>query len=269
MTGPLRVGLFLLALVVLAAAAAAVGRAVGPLERPVEAGHGVEEGAHGAPTARVAGLSAAAHGFRLVPERRQFQTVGHRVVFAFRIDGAKQFDVIHARRMHLIVVRRDLQHFQHLHPRLREGTWSVPIRFPAPGWYRAFADFSSGGRRAVLATDVFVPGDWDPRPVRNLYTPTTLAGPFLVALARSAGGFRFTIWRDGSTLVSPDPYLGARGHLVVLRARDLAYIHAHPHGDALEFETELPGAGEYGLFLEFASGGRVRTAVFGLEEAPK
>ena len=45
--------------------------------------------------------------------------------------------------MHLIVVRRDLTGYQHLHPTMTpDGTWRVPLTLPDPGVWRAYADFT-------------------------------------------------------------------------------------------------------------------------------
>ena len=49
--------------------------------------------------------------------------------------------------MHLIVVRRDLTGFQHLHPTTSDvGTCSVELRLASAGSYRVFADFKRNGR---------------------------------------------------------------------------------------------------------------------------
>ena len=54
--------------------------------------------------------------------------------------------------MHLIVVRRDMSGFQHLHPRLgADGRWTTPLTIPEAGSYRVFADFKAGGKNRTLA----------------------------------------------------------------------------------------------------------------------
>ena len=80
------------------------------------------------------------------------------------------------------------------------------------------------------------------------------------------GELAFTISRAGRP-VAVQPYLGADGHLVALRAGDLAYLHVHPRqtpgsGGAIRFMTEYPSAGRYRLFLQFKHGGRIHTAAF-------
>jgi hypothetical protein len=90
-----------------------------------------------------------------------------------------------------------------------------------------------------------------------------------VAGAGRAGQERelsFTVTRGGKP-VGVEPYLGADGHLVVLRQGDLAYLHAHPieeegGGGPIRFMVEYPSAGRYRLFLQFQHEGRVHTAEF-------
>ncbi|NKX51639.1 hypothetical protein HER39_13910, partial [Arthrobacter deserti] len=40
------------------------------------------------------------------------------------------------------------------------------------------------------------------------------------------------VTRGGQPVKTLEPYLGAYGHLVALRAGDLAYLHVHPEGAA-------------------------------------
>jgi hypothetical protein len=74
-----------------------------------------------------------------------------------------------------------------------------------------------------------------------------------------------------------EPYLGAYGHLVALRAGDLAYLHVHPEGEepaagqlsgpSVTFSAEAPTAGRYLLYLDFQVDGKVHTATFTVEAA--
>jgi hypothetical protein len=64
----------------------------------------------------------------------------------------------HEKQLHLIVVRRDMVAFQHVHPVLdSSGIWSVPVDFSREGDYRVFADFvPAGGEPLTLGADVQV-----------------------------------------------------------------------------------------------------------------
>jgi hypothetical protein len=118
----------------------------------------------------VRGLAVAEHGLRVVvedPELRRGATERLRFrVVDERGATVRDFDVEHAKRMHLIVARRDLTGFQHLHPEMdANGTWSTPLKLDEAGSYRIFADFSKDGEATTLAADLRVDGDADLRPL--------------------------------------------------------------------------------------------------------
>jgi hypothetical protein len=232
-------------------------------------------GGHGGEMAQdpVRGLAVNDGGMTLRLERTEIAR-GVPTRLRFRIVGAggapvRDFEVEHERRLHLIVARRDLTGFQHLHPtRGRDGTWTTSLTLPDAGSYRVFADFKRDGRNTTLASDLSVDGavDWRPLPAAS---PTAAAGDGYsvrlsspVARAGRDSELRFTVLRGGKP-VKTEPYLGAGGHLVALREGDLAFLHVHPMEDTgTAFETRFPSAGRYRLFLQFKDGGKVRTAAF-------
>jgi hypothetical protein len=234
-----------------------------------EPAHGMgaeEEGGHGAkaPDA-IRGLAVSDDGHALELERTTARA-GKRFELAFRItgrDGAtvSDFDVEHTKRMHVIIVRRDLTGFQHVHPVQRpDGSWTVPVALPDPGTYRVFADFSTQDEPRTLGADLTVDGaaDAHPLPAPNRTVTTDGLDVRLTAEGEELG---FEVTRDGAP-VAVDDYLGAKGHLVALREGDLAFLHVHPDEDRLRFMAELPTAGRYRLFLQFQVDGEVHTAAF-------
>ena len=184
----------------------------------------------------------------------------------------RDFDVEHTKRMHLVVVRRDMTGFQHLHPtQAADGTWSVPATLRDAGSYRVFADFSVDGRAHTLADEITVDGTVRsqplPAPVRSVDVDGLRVR--LTEGATRAGGesrLAFTVTRRGKPVAVED-YLGAKGHLVTLRRGDLAFLHVHPDERSLRFMAEFPTAGTYRLFLQFQTDGRVHTAAFTQEVA--
>ena len=255
-----------------------VGAVAGGVLDPSAPGGEVASGSMGHGGAEMAmpvrGLAVAADGTRLVldtPQLRHNRTQQLR----FRIvddngDAVRSFDVEHTKRMHVIVVRRDLTGFQHLHPTMAaDGTWSVPVRIADAGSYRVFADFSRDDKPQTLATDLRVDGAAN---LRSLPAPATVAtsdGGYEVRLAEGAARageeshLRFDITKDGRP-VAVEPYLGAGGHLVALRDGDLAFLHVHPTGDerSTEFDATFPTTGAYRLFLQFQVDGVVQTVAF-------
>ena len=238
-------------------------------------GHAAEAEAEAAP---VRGLAASAGGLTLALQRSELpRDVATTLRFRIEDDSGapvRDFAVEHTKRMHLIVVRRDLTGFQHLHPTMsKSGTWSARLTLPAAGSYRVFADFKHEDRNETLAADLNVGGAFDPVALPAVADRATTAGGYAVSVdaARPRAGrdtdVSFTVTRGGRP-VAVEPYLGARGHLVALRASDLAYLHVHPTESAagdpgrVRFATEFATAGRYRLFLQFKHEGRVRTAAF-------
>jgi hypothetical protein len=172
--------------------------------------------------------------------------------------------------MHVIVVRRDLTGFQHVHPTMAtDGTWSVPLRIADAGSYRVFADFSRDDEPQTLATDLRVDGaaDLQPLPVPALVARSKDGYDVRLAEGAARAGeeshLRFSITKDGRP-VAVEPYLGAGGHLVALREGDLAFLHVHPTGDerSTAFDATFPTTGAYRLFLQFQVDGVVQTVAF-------
>ncbi|MFE9692607.1 hypothetical protein [Micromonospora sp. NPDC005806] len=203
--------------------------------------------------------------------------------FAFRITGpdgrpVTRYDVAHDKRMHLIVARRDLSGFRHVHPELAaDGTWRVASPLAGPGVWRAFADFTpTGGEPLTLGVDVTVPGPLTEHPLPPPATSSTVDGYTVTLTGAPQPGrtsrLTLTVSRDGRPVTDLQPYLGAYGHLVALRQGDLAYLHVHPEGapgdgrtpagPAVAFAAEVPSAGTYRLYLDFRHGDAVHTAEF-------
>ncbi|MFC6011748.1 hypothetical protein [Nocardia lasii] len=275
---------FTLGLAVVFGGALTVGALVGP-EPGEPAGH--DE--HAAPSEELpGGLLASDQGYTLVLDQPN-TTAAAQVPTSFRILDAGGAPVTkyvnsHDKDLHLIVVRRDLVGFQHVHPVLdAAGTWTVPLNLSRAGDYRVYADFTpEGGPNLTLGADLRVAGNYD---VQALPAPaaTTQVGEYTVALngtvaPGTASKVTLSVSRAGAPVTDLEPYLGAYGHLVALRAADLAYLHVHPEGTpgdgstpagpGIDFVVNAPSAGDYRLFLDFQHGGVVRTAEFTLKVDP-
>jgi hypothetical protein len=220
----------------------------------------------------VRGLAIAADGMRVVVDDAELRR-GREETLSFRIEDARgqivrDFDVEHEKRMHLILARRDLTGFQHLHPeQAADGSWHTPVRLDDAGSYRLFADFSHDGENQTLATDLRVDGPADLLPLPEPAATAVSDGGYDVRLDAGAArpgqeaDLRFTITKDGEP-VRTEPYLGAGGHLVALRDGDLAFLHVHPMDDSVRFVATFPTEGRYRLFLQFEHDGRVHTVAF-------
>lgn len=215
------------------------------------------EEAHGEEMTTPAGLAVEQDGYRLVHVRATY-LAGRAALYVFRIVGpdgeiVRDFEIEHERRLHLIVAgRAPNAPFLHLHPKQRtDGSWTVPLELPSAGSYRVFADFTTGGERRTLAVDVAATG-----------RPQAAVGwwdsSYVVKLHEQGDRLVFDVSGDRGP-VETQRYLGAGGHLVVLREGDLAYIHAHAEEDELAFDVPFPSEGSYRLYLQFKVAGSVET----------
>lgn len=292
MTTSVRVGLFVAALCVVFGGAMAVGNVVGPVDtEPAttmthdDADMAEMPGMSDDDDETPGGLQVAQNGYRLVLDAAQ-QRPDAKAKLSFTVlapDGEPLTDyaMLHDKQMHLIVAKRDLSGFQHVHPTLDDaGTWTATVAL-GPGQWRTFADFDPAGDdpQLTLGADLAVSGDADPKPL-PAPSRTAQVDDYTVTLdgdveAGAQSKLTLTVAKDGEPVTDLQPYLAAYGHLVALREGDLAYLHVHPDGEpgdgrtqpgpGVTFYAEVPSAGSYRLYLDFKHGGVVRTAEFTVE----
>jgi P-type Cu+ transporter len=186
--------------------------------------------------------------------------------------------------MHLIVTRDDLGTFTHLHPEPTgdEGVFEVEATFPTAGIYALHTEMRRQGQMAdvLAATDVTVAGD----------PPAAVPVPTGDVREATVDGVRITL--DGEahvgdtsdfTLGVPgdlQPYLGAAGHVVVMRADGSGFQHRHAEtyddrgrpvqalpgtefGPELDLHVRLDSPGAYRLWAQVRlADGSVVTAPF-------
>jgi len=278
MSVPARILTFVVGLALVFGAGLAVGRAVGPDVAPV-AEHD-DDGDHGGAVGHnESGHGSGEHdagghgGVSLELDRRVDAGTARTVTFRLLDDdgaAVTSYDEKHERDLHLIVVGVPaLRDYQHLHPRLGDdGRWATRMDL-APGRYRVYADGSTGGEEFVAEATLVVRGErTGPRRVPPVRTVDRV-GPYAVALDTAHDGtVTLTVSKDGRPVTDLQPYLGASGHLVVIRRGSLDYLHAHPEdgppGPAVSFGVEFDEPGVHRLFFDFKHGDLVRTAAFTL-----
>ena len=283
MNAPQKIAGFVLGLTVVFAAAFGLGTALGPENAVSASGHEMPSAEPMATAHLPAGLSSTQDGYTIELQKTRVDA-GTQVPLRFRITDAAGSAVTryvenHEKQLHLIVVRRDLAGYQHVHPVMADdGTWSVPVDLNA-GDYRVFADFMpAGGEAVTLGADLHVAGRYDPQSLPPA-AKTAAVGGYTVTVsgdptANEPSTLTFSVSRNGKPVADLQPYLGAYGHLVALRASDLAYLHVHPMGEPgdgktpagpdIAFGATIPTSGDYRLFLDFKHENVVRTAEFTL-----
>lgn len=205
--------------------------------------------------------------------------VGQPVNWTLKITDAKSgapvndFEIEMTKQMHLIVVKKDLSWFNHLHPTYKgNGVFTVQATLPTAGSYKIYADYTPKDKaqevpQHEIATGGQTPMDagvlLEPSPAKNGWMtekvsshpegePNATGGAaYQVALmpmpAKIVAGkdvmLHFQI-RDaaGKPLKDLQPYLGAMGHCVILSSDTNSYLHSHPMaGGAKETNHDMGG----------------------------
>ncbi|MEV0915745.1 hypothetical protein AB0I93_15955 [Streptomyces sp. NPDC049967] len=233
------------------------------------------------------GLSDTKDGYCLTSQDGTL-AAGKQAAYRFTVTGpdgkpVTGFAVDQTKRMHFYAIRSDLTGFQHIHPIMAaDGTWTADLDALKSGSWRLFASFSpdSGagkGKGFVLSRTVTVPGTETKTPLPAAaktaevdgYTVTVKGEP----MAGMAHPMSVTITKDGKPVTDLQPYLDTYAHLTAFHEGDTAFAHLHPTtkvngdhgGPELSFNAELPTSGNWRLFLQFQTGGKLHTAALTLK----
>jgi hypothetical protein len=203
-----------------------------------------------------------------------------KLMIEIKNDGGQpidKFETFQTKLMHLIVVSDDLQTFSHIHPVYKQqGRFEVEANFPQGGNYTLVSDYKPAGQaEQVSLMSVKVAGSPVVTPQPNFVKAKTIGDTKVQLTADNlkAGQEAMLVFKmqqaNGQPVTDLQPYLGERGHLVIMRnsvpLQRADYIHAHAaHGGGGEvhFMTTFPKPGKYKLWGQFNRGGKIVTADF-------
>ena len=193
------------------------------------------------------------------------------------------FDIFQEKLMHLILVSDDLDFFRHLHPEYKgDGHFQTKAIVPSVGAYTLFSDYKPAGQREQLSVlKLLMKGTEKSSSVTDLkitektIEDTEVSINFSPRMVKANEDiiimFDLKQVLDGMPVTKLEPYLGEKGHLVVIRKSAALtikdYIHAHAmeqEGGAsgIKFMTRFPDKGLYKLWCQFNRQGRILTADF-------
>lgn len=183
------------------------------------------------------------------------------------------FEIVHEKIMHIIIVRDDLTQFQHVHPEFDSQTGVFTLKnltLPTEGNYIMYLDFTPTETKSrIVKTEEFLIGESDlsRSPDFTDFSKIQTIDKFKVTLddenkkivAGQDTKLRFTVEaKSGVPIEHVERYLGEFGHLVIIREDTYEYIHAHPPAKSLTslynsipFTVNFPSDGKYKMFLEF------------------
>lgn len=211
------------------------------------------------------------------------------------------FDVVHEKKLHLLMASKDLSWFAHEHPDVAaDGSFALDFTFPAAGEYRLYSDFRpTGAKGQVIQKLLVVKGTAGAAAAPavalvkdDLTKAKTVAGHQvrLKTSSLNAGDavkLDFLVVKGGKPVATFTPYLGAMGHCVILSADGQDFLHSHPedvahdgHDDTgtaphahpaapgtVSFQTTFPRAGLYKIWGQFQDGTDMIIAPFVVDVA--
>ncbi|TFE19297.1 hypothetical protein [Cohnella luojiensis] len=182
-----------------------------------------------------------------------------------------KFDINHEKKMHLIVVSKDLSFFDHIHPEYKgDGKFVVTTQFPNSGDYKLIADYVPTGSSATSQSEWISIEGSAPEPV-EIIAETNLAKTInnidvklsfdhLMANKDLNLTFNMVDAKTKKPVTDLQPYLGAVGHVVIISADAEQYLHVHPidekaKGPDAQFMTKFPKSGVYKVWGQFQRNG--------------
>ena len=198
-------------------------------------------------------------------------------------DPVPDLKPIDGKKLHLYVVLRDLAWFAHLTPEEQSaGTFEFKATMP-PGEFAVFAVFAPAlGSEQVVATGLSVLGKpANPRALgadadrpRMVDGRTVTLDGFQSAAAGVETSLTFRIAGDADANEADQTYLGKPADVVVI-GQDLKHLFrpvlvpSSTRGANLVYSATFPDAGLYRVWIQFQRAGKVSTAAFNVQIAPK
>jgi hypothetical protein len=204
----------------------------------------------------------------------------------------REFELVHDKLMHLIIVGEDLSYFAHIHPTLagNEGNFTINHLFPESGKYKLWVDFKPKGGNQTLVTFM---ADAKGLPIHSRVIPVydgvnikeSSDGNYRISLklpqekivAKKDIDITFNISdAGGNPVMDLEPLMGAGGHSVIISSNIQEFLHVHPTeevepnwkgGPHISFRTSFPKPGLYKAWGQFQHKGKIIMADFVLEVA--
>jgi hypothetical protein len=187
---------------------------------------------------------------------------GEKVTLFFRFlnpdsgEVVKKFEEVHTKLFHLFIISQDMEHFDHIHPVMRDdGTWTIETSVPKPGYYQVFCDFMPAGGSGQFLNAPFVTAGFGGDlmsdsallvPDRELRRSSgDLTASLAFAPAQPASGQYVHLVLDlndtatGRPITDLQTYLGQFSHMLLMSEDMRSYVHAHPINLIVEQEDAV------------------------------
>lgn len=182
---------------------------------------------------------------------------------------APTLSITHEKEMHAILVSNDLEEYIHLHPEKKvNGIFVVEERLNS-GQYKVFIDINPAnknydvkaiplnvGERTIANASLTADEEWTKEIDGKQVTLKPIS-------AKTGEDVRFEFDLHG---ITPEKYLGALGHVVIIDEQADDFIHVHPASEQeTNFIAHFSKPGLYKVWAEFKFEGKVNAYPFVIE----
>jgi hypothetical protein len=199
----------------------------------------------------------------------------------------REFEFVHDKLMHLIIVGEDLSYFAHIHPTLASADGNLTIHhiFPESGNYKLWVDFKpKGGTQTLVTFIASIIGLPTHSPTMPVYDGAhikespdknyriSLKLPQERIIAKRDTDIMFSLSDASDNHVTDlEPLMGAGGHSVIISSDLQEFLHVHPieevepnwkGGPHVSFRTSFPKSGLYKAWGQFQHKGKIIMADF-------
>ncbi|MEJ9230334.1 hypothetical protein LAV79_12760 [Peribacillus butanolivorans] len=182
--------------------------------------------------------------------------------------NSPELEISHEKIMHLIIVSADLEDYYHVHPE-EKGNGMYTQKFDLPeNSYKVFVDIKPKNLAyQVSPIELHVEKGHDEHEENSLKVDINLTKTInekTVELTTTELGINKDITLSFDTKgITPEPYLGALGHVVILDDKGEKFVHVHPTSEEKTvFETKFDKPGIYKVWGEFKFDGKVNSYPF-------
>ncbi|MEE9215282.1 MAG: heavy metal-binding domain-containing protein [Thermodesulfobacteriota bacterium] len=201
-------------------------------------------------------------------------------------------DIVHEKKIHMMVFSKDLSYFEHIHPEYTasgdhiidvlaesedysKGRGLKETKFLSGGDYFIFLDYTpSKAANQIEKVPIKVSGKekakiplGDERLVWEGDGYTVTLGADKDFAIKTPIQLHINITKDGKAVNNLDNYLGALAHMVILSEDVEEYLHVHPMeskttGPDIFLHTNFPKESKYKVFMQFNHNGEIHTINF-------
>ena len=177
-------------------------------------------------------------------------------------------EIVHDKIMHVVLVRDDLKHFDHIHPEMiGSGIFAVPYKFSSSGLYRIWVDFTIDGMQHIVDFDINVPGDVETEEKNlldgikvNFLAPNEIFADKEIEL-------KFEIFdKNNKPIPITEKFLAADAHLISTDESLEEFNHNHDEkfdkDNKVLFMHTFAKSGRHKIWLQFSAEGKAKTASF-------